>query len=110
LRGIYITFKAERNFRIHTYAMILAAALGFFLNLTAVEWGLIVFAIGFVLTAELFNTALERWCDEAAGGKQSPIIRNAKDVSSAAVLVAALTALIIGVLVLFIPLIQRWIE
>jgi diacylglycerol kinase len=106
-RGIYVTYKTERNFKFHTLALLVAIAVGISLGLSVVEWCLVVFAIGFVLVAELLNTALERWCDEAAGGKQSEIIRNAKDISSAAVLVSAITAIVIGILVLLIPLIQR---
>ena len=91
----------------HLAALCVAVALGIYLDISIPEWCLIVFAIGFVIAAELFNTALERWCDEASGGKQSPLIRNAKDVSSGAVLFSALTALVIGILLLIVPFIQR---
>ncbi len=109
-RGIYLTFKSERNFRVHLIALCVAVGLGLYLRISITEWCLIIFAIGFVLTAELFNTALERWCDEASGGKQSEIIRNAKDVSGGAVLLSAITALIIGIYILIVPLIQRIAE
>jgi len=105
-RGIYLAFKTERNVKIHSLALVLAVALGFYLGLSVLEWCLIIFAIAFVLVAELLNTALERWCDEIAGGERSGAIRNAKDISAAAVLLSAVTALIIGVLVLFIPLVH----
>ena len=106
-RGIYITFKSERNFKIHTVALCLAVALGLYLDLSILEWGLIIFAIGFVLVAELFNTAIERLGDEAADGKLNQKIRNVKDISAAAVLLSALTSLVIGIIVLFIPFIHR---
>ena len=109
-RGIYVAFKSERNFRIHLAAMCLAVALGFYLGLSVLEWNLIIFAIGFVLSAELFNTALERLGDEVACGRLSQMIKNAKDVSAAAVLLSALTAFTIGVLILFVPLVRKVLE
>jgi len=106
-RGVYITFKSERNFRIHILALCLAVALGIYLDLSLPEWGLVIFSIGVVLVAELFNTAIERLGDEAANGRQNQAVRNVKDVSAAAVLLSALTAFTIGILVLFIPLVQK---
>ncbi len=109
-RGIWITFKSERNFKIHTVALCLVVAMGLYLHLSALEWGLTIFAIGFVLVAELFNTAIERIGDEVASGKVNSFVRNIKDISAAAVLLSALTALIIGIIILFIPLIQKLLQ
>lgn len=108
--GIRIAFKSERNFRIHIIAMCLAVALGLYLGLSLPEWGFVIFSIGFVLAAELFNTALEKLGDEVAPDKQNQMVRNAKDISAAAVLLSALTAFVIGVLFLLIPFIRRIFE
>ncbi len=105
--GIYLTFKSERNFRIHVVALCSVVALGLYLDLSSLDWGLVTLSIGSVLVAELFNTAVERLGDEAAGGKQNLLVKNAKDISAAAVLFSALSALIIGIIILFIPLIRR---
>lgn len=107
-RGIYITLKSERSYRIHFIALIVAVALGLYLDLSVLEWALITFCIGFVLVAELFNTVVERLGDEIAGGKHHEMVRNIKDISAAAVLLSAITALIIGVLILFIPLVRSF--
>ena len=85
-------------------------ALGIYLGLSALEWGLVIFAIGFVLVSELFNTAIERLGDKASEGKIDQMIRNAKDISSAAVLLSALAALVIGIIFLFIPLAQKLLQ
>jgi diacylglycerol kinase (ATP) len=63
------------------------------------QWSLIAIAIGLVWAAELFNTAIESLAD-AITIDEHPLIRNAKDVSASAVLVASLTAGILGILVL----------
>jgi len=93
--------------KLHVIAAVLAVGAGIYLGLTAAEWILVAFAIGFVFTAELFNTAMEILCDEANGGKHSDGIRNCKDISAAAALVAAITALIIGIVILIIPFFQK---
>jgi len=109
-RGLFIAFKTERNLKIHLAAMVVAVGVGFYLRLSLLEWCLVIFAIGFVLIAELLNTALERLCDETHGGKQNQAIKNCKDISAAAVLLSALTAFIIGVLILIMPLFRKLLE
>ena len=106
-RGIYIAMATERNFKIHLVAVVIAVAIGIYLGLSAVAWCLIIFAIGLVLAAECLNTALERMCDEISGGEKSEVIRNAKDIAAGAVWLAAIAALVIGIILLIIPLIHR---
>jgi len=65
-------------------------------------------AIGFVLVAELFNTAIERLGDEAANGVQKQLIKRAKDIAAAGVLLSAMTAFILGILFLIIPFIRSF--
>ena len=81
--------------------------MGIYLDLPAAEWGLVIFAIGFVFATELFNTAIEKICDEASNGKVNAGIRNCKDIAAAAVLISAVTALIIGIIILIIPFFER---
>jgi len=105
---LFSALKTERNLRIHFIAVFIALAMGFYLKLSLMEWGVIVLAIGFVLVAELFNTAMERLGDEASNGAQKKLIKKAKDIAAAGVLLSAITALIIGVLFLIIPLVQSF--
>jgi diacylglycerol kinase len=110
LNGIRSAFKSERNFRIHIVAMIISIAMGLYLQISIQSWAFVIFAIGFVLVAELFNTAVERLGDETANGKQRQRVKQAKDISAGAVLISVLTALAIGLLFLIIPFIQKLIE
>jgi diacylglycerol kinase len=107
-RGLWIALRTERNLKIHAAILVVAVGLGIYLGLTAVEWELVVFAMGFVVASELFNTAMEIICDEAVGGKITHGVRNCKDIAAAAVLVATITAVVIGIVILVIPLVQRW--
>lgn len=107
LRGLWVAIKTERNARLHLIAALAAVGTGVYLGLPAVEWGLVIFAIGSVLASELFNTAIERLCDDTSGGKKDHGIKNCKDISAAAVLLSAAAALIIGIIILIIPLFQK---
>jgi diacylglycerol kinase len=108
LEGLFSALKTERNLRIHIVAMFIAMALGFYLNLSTTKWCIIILVTGFVLVAELFNTAMERLGDEAANGMQKKLIKKAKDIAAAGVLLSSIIAFIIGILLLFIPFIQRF--
>jgi diacylglycerol kinase len=107
LAGIRVAFKSEQSLRIHALASVVAIAAGIFLNISITAWGFVILAIGFVLVAELFNTAIERLGDGSSNGEQKLVIKKAKDVSAGAVLVSALTALVIGIIFLIIPFAQK---
>jgi diacylglycerol kinase (ATP) len=70
-------------------------------ELTKPELLALVFAIGFVWVAEMFNTCIERMMDFISTEKR-PEIKFIKDLSAGAVLVAAITALVTGGII-FIP-------
>jgi diacylglycerol kinase (ATP) len=89
----------EPNARIHLLAMVCALLTAAALQLSAVEWALIVVAIASVLAAEAVNTALERLAD-ALMPERHPLIGAAKDLGAGAVLITAVGAAIVGVLVL----------
>jgi len=97
-RGLARLFR-EPNARVHALATLLVLALGFYLQLAPLEWGALVFAIVLVLAAEAFNTAIESLAD-AAVPEQHALVRDAKDLAAAGVLLAALGAVAIAVLVL----------
>lgn len=100
-RGIWVVVKTTHNMWIHLAALVVAIALGFFFGLTSTEWVALVFAAGFVLAAEAFNTAIEIDID-LTSPEQHPYARDTKDVAAGAVLIAALTAAVIG-LIIFVP-------
>ena len=97
-RGLARLFR-EPNARVHALATLVVVWLGFALHLEALEWGALVFAIVLVLAAEAFNTAVESLAD-AAVPEQHALVRDAKDLAAAGVLLAALGATVIAVLVL----------
>ncbi|RJR29068.1 diacylglycerol kinase family protein [Candidatus Microgenomates bacterium] len=99
--GFKTAFTQEPNFRIHTAMGTAAIIVGYLVKLTPTEWLLLSFTISFVLILELFNTGLEALVDIVSPDKH-PKAKIAKDVSAAAVLVAAAMSIIVGS-ILFIP-------
>ena len=100
-RGIGYLFSHESNAKIHIAAAISVIIAGILFKLTAWEWCAVSFAIGGVLTAEAFNTAIEKICDKISPDID-PIIKIVKDVAAGAVLLFVLSAIAIG-LIIFIP-------
>ncbi len=100
-RGFVYAIKMERSIRYHLFFGALACLLGFWLNIDRIEWLFVVVAIFMVITAEVINTAIEEAIDIFVKdySKKAAI---AKDVSAGAVCVAAINALIIGVII-FLP-------
>ena len=101
LNGIRIAWQEEFSFKVQIYAAALILLLGWFFSISVTEWLMVIFMIGIVLSAEIFNTALEELCDKYQAD-MDPHIGKIKDLSAAAVLVASATALIVGI-VIFIP-------
>jgi len=78
--------------------------MSFILRISAPSWALILLAIALVWIAEFLNTALEAVVDLASNHQQHELARVGKDVGAAAVLIAAVSSIVIGLLVLGPPL------
>ncbi|MCX6981467.1 MAG: diacylglycerol kinase family protein [Verrucomicrobia bacterium] len=99
LRGIAVLLRTQMNARIHLLATVLVVAAGFVFRISSGEWVPLAFAIGIVWIAEAVNTAIEALADRITR-ENDDAIRRAKDVAAGAVLLAAITAAIIGLLIL----------
>lgn len=97
--GLVHVLRTEQNMRLHCLAAVGAIGAGFALQLAAWEWTAIVLCVGLVISAECLNTAVERLADRISR-EQDPLIGQAKDCGSAAVLVLAVTAAVVGSVVL----------
>jgi len=104
--GIGLTLKRERNFRVHLACAAMAIGLGLALKIDAVQWLAVTLAIGLVLTAEFINTAVEHIVDLVTERTYHDAAKAAKDTAAAAVLVAAVCAVITGMIVFLPPLVS----
>jgi diacylglycerol kinase (ATP) len=101
--GVWHVLRTQRNARIHLLVALVVIALGLWLGLSRTEWAIIVLTIGLVLAAESFNTVAEAAVDLATA-EFHPLAKIAKDVAAGAVLLTAITAVIVGLLILGPPL------
>jgi diacylglycerol kinase len=97
-RGLRDMLRSHHNSRIHAAATLVVILTGTLFRLSLYEWCIITLAIMAVWVAEALNTACEYLIDLASPSIH-PIAGKAKDTAAAAVLIAAIGAMIVGVLV-----------
>ena len=93
--------RGQNSYPVHLAIAAAVIVAAWFVRVAASEWCLLILCIALVLATELFNTALERLA-RAVTHEENPLIRDALDISAAAVLVASLGATIVG-LAVFLP-------
>jgi Diacylglycerol kinase len=98
--------RHKKNAWLHLAATVAVVLLAFWLQIGRTEWLAILLVIGLVWMAEFMNTALEVIVDLASPEKH-PLAKVGKDVGAASVLIAAILAVIIGVIVLWQPLVEK---
>ena len=108
LQGIKQFFSRDRNGQIQMVIGITAIILGFTVSLTPFQWLFVLFCIGLVISLEMINSAIERFCDLVTT-EFHPGIKIIKDVAAGAVLVASITSLIVG-LIIFIPALVQFLN
>jgi len=105
--GWWHVIRTQRNAWIHAITSLIVLVVCFWLRLPARDWALIILAIAMVWTAEFINTALEAVVDLASKHERHNLARVSKDVGAAAVLIAALASILIGILVMGPPLWEK---
>ncbi len=104
--GWWYLIRTQRNAWIHAVLTFVAVILGFWLDISRSDWVAIVLAVTLVWLAEFLNTALEAVVD-LASPKQNRLAKVGKDVGAAAVMIAAGSSLVVGLLVFGPPLLER---
>lgn len=99
--GLQHFFSTQHNAIIHAVATLGVIVAAVILRLPANHLLILLLVTGLVWMAELFNTAIEKLCDMVCP-QQHPQIKFIKDVSAAAVLLAAFTAFVTACII-FIP-------
>jgi len=99
-RGILFSFS-ERNIRIHYAAAVCAINAGLVLNISPIEWIVLVMMISLVIALEMVNTAIEIVVDMVCPD-HNEFAGKAKDIAAGAVLIAAKAAVVVGSII-FIP-------
>ena len=102
-RGWHYVLRTQMNVWIHSAVAAVVFVLGLWLHLPARDWAVIILTTAVVFAAEFMNTAIEAVVDLASPDTH-PLAKIGKDVGAASVLIAALAAILIGLLILGPPL------
>ena len=107
ISGLRIVFKKEQSFRIQILIGIIVILFMIALKLNPLEVSILVLAILLVLSLELINSQIEKFLDLIQPDHHLKV-KIIKDISAAAVLVAALGAIVVGILILLPHLISLY--
>lgn len=104
--GWWHVIRTQQNAWIHAIATVTTVLMALWLQLPTRDWAVLILTIAMVWTAEFLNTALEIVVD-LASPELHPLARVGKDVGAAGVLIAAASAVIIGLLLMGPPLLEK---
>jgi diacylglycerol kinase len=97
-RGVVLGVRGQTSYFVHLFiaAAVIVAAVT--LKVSMIQWCVLLLCITGVLTAEMFNSAIEALA-RAITREHNPEVRDALDMASAAVLMAAIGSALIGAVV-----------
>jgi len=101
MRGALLLIRTEASIKIQVFIAIVMTALGFYFEISNIEWILQILAIALVMGVEGANTAIEKLCDFVHPEFDSKI-GFIKDVSAGAVMLVSIGASIVG-LIIYLP-------
>ena len=104
--GWWYVLRTQRNAWIHAAFSTAVLLVSLWLRLPLRDWAVLILTIALVWAAEFINTALEAVVD-LASPQQHPLAKVGKDVGAAAVLLASFAAILIGLLILGPPLLEK---
>jgi diacylglycerol kinase len=104
--GWWLVLRSQQNTWVHTIISILAIGASLWLQISRVEWAIILLTMAMVWLTEFLNTSIEVVVDLVSPDPH-PLAKAAKDISAAAVLIAALAALAIGLIIFLPPFLER---
>jgi len=100
VEGIVHVFRTQKHMRFHFLTVVLVLLIGLELRLSRVEMAVLFIAVSSVLVAEMMNTAIESVVDMVTQAYH-PLAKLAKDIAAGAVLIASITAAIVGGILFF---------
>lgn len=98
-RGFVSFFSLEQNSFIHLAAAAAVVLAGWWNHITPFEWLWLLGCIALVFITEMINSAIEQLCN-LVEPNQNPTIKIVKDISAAAVLLASIFAVVVGIIIL----------
>jgi diacylglycerol kinase len=104
--GWLYMLRRQKNTRIQSVASVVVVVLALWLQIDLTSWAILILTITMVWMAEFLNAAVEA-CVNLATQDYHPMAKVGKDVASAAVLLAVVASILVGLLLLAPPLLRR---
>lgn len=104
--GVLYMLKYGRNTQIQTVAAAVVFGVGLWAGLSPVEWSILILIITLNIVIEIVNGAVESAIN-LASQEIHPMARVGKDIAAGASLVAAIAAVLIGLLLLLPPVLEK---
>lgn len=101
LKGAFLLIRTEASIKVQVFIGLVMTAMGFFYEISSLEWILQIFAIGMVMGIEGLNTAVEKTADFIQP-EFDERIGFIKDIAAGAVMIVSIAASIVG-LIIYIP-------
>lgn len=99
--GIRLMFKSGPNFIIQLVIALIVISTGIYFQIRPIEWSIILICIAGVLSAEIFNTAIEKMVDHLSPEKNK-YAGEIKDLAAGAVLLFSIVTALVGIII-FLP-------
>lgn len=93
--GVIYTVRTQRNMKIHMVVSVLVLIACLFFDVSKIEFLILAITISMVISAELFNTAIESVVDMNTN-YYHPLAKIAKNVAAGAVIITAINAVVVG--------------
>lgn len=106
LAGLIYAFRSQPNFRIHFFLSLVVLVTAWVLQITRIEWAILVFTIVLGITGELLNTAVEAVTDLVTKEWRQEA-KIAKDVAAGMMLFIAFSSIFVAGFI-FLPYFSRW--
>lgn len=98
IRGIWSSIADQRNLKVQIVIAMIVIGAGFYFDITATEWCIILICIGLVIGLEMINSAIESVVDLVTL-ERKPLAGKIKDIAAGAVLISSIISVIIGVII-----------
>lgn len=106
IAGWLYMLRHQKNTRIQGVASIGIFFIALWLGISTIEWAVLILAITMVWMAEFINAAVEATVNLSTS-EYHPMAKVAKDVASAAVLLGVVASVLIGLLILAPPFLEK---
>jgi len=100
ISGLVKIFKEEQNLRIQFFLGLITLCFAYLFKIEKIELLLIIFSVGLVILMETINSAVERIAD-VLKPRINNYIKEIKDITAAAVMIASIISLIIGIMIFY---------